>query len=576
MLTLDLSSSCEFEGEISMLFNDICYNNRENFNNLIEDLTLSHNSNIFLLVSNPLSRNTLNSNLFLDYCKIQLVKKLVSNNKIIDKIIIDSQALKNVLIQLPELNNTIFTIKERKIKRFTLDTILMVISPLTNFLKYFYRLFIFKIFINNKIKTPDYPIILIDTYALPGYYSKDRYYNGLWQSLKDEEKKTIYFVPTIVMTKWGKMLSVFIELLNSEKQFLFKESYLKLSDVLFSVLYPIRSLFPKIKHLMIDGIDYSSLVNIELRSRVGQNLAIEGLINYRFVKRLKEKKIKIKKVIDWWENQALDKGLHRALKDYYPNVSVVGYLGYAPRNLELQLFPTKFELVNGVVPENIAVIGKGFVDGLKIFNPDQKVDYAPAFRFQHLWNGGPHEPDKDTYTILIALPITFDDSVHIIDQMIACTNKISMNTTRFWIKPHPTMSAERLKRKFGNRWLQSLHFTELDTKVALRKSDILLSGMSSICLESMALGVPVLVVDRPQGLQYNPIPDEVEQDLWKQCNSVKNILDGINQYKKRDEEEIARHHQLGLQIRAKYFEPVTRVGVLKILGIEGDSTFAES
>jgi len=39
---------------------------------------------------------------------------------------------------------------------------------------------------------------------------------------------------------------------------------------------------------------------------------------------------------------------------------------------------------------------------------------------------------------------------------------------------------------------------------------------------------------------------------------------------------MAGHHQLGLQIRKTYFEPVIREGVLKLLDIEGDTTIAES
>ena len=85
-----------------------------------------------------------------------------------------------------------------------------------------------------------------------------------------------------------------------------------------------------------------------------------------------------------------------------------------------------------------------------------------------------------------------------------------------------------------------------------------------------------MVVDQPQGLQYNPIPDKLDQDLWKKCSSSEDILDGIKLFRERNEEELTRHHQLGLQIRKTYFEPVTREGVLKFLGIKGDSIVAES
>jgi hypothetical protein len=40
--------------------------------------------------------------------------------------------------------------------------------------------------------------------------------------------------------------------------------------------------------------------------------------------------------------------------------------------------------------------------------------------------------------------------------------------------------------------------------------------LSSIFLEAMALGFPVLVVDQSQGFHYIPIPNGLDQDLWKQ------------------------------------------------------------
>ncbi|MDP7197535.1 MAG: hypothetical protein QF864_15285, partial [SAR202 cluster bacterium] len=379
----------------------------------------------------------------------------------INKINVDSKAMRNVLKQISVLDKTNILLKRKKIKSALKDILVILILPLRKCIICSFHLLIFKIFFKHKIKLPKHPITLIDTYALPGYYSKDRYYNGLWTALNATEKKGIYFVPTIVMTKWNKMFSAYKELINADRQFIFKEKYLKFTDIIYVALYPIRIQFFKTKSTLVNNIDYSSLISGDLRKRGSYGLAIEGLINYRFIKRLKKNKFKIYKFIDWWESQTLDKGLHKALNDFYPDVPVVGYLGYAPRDLELQLYPTKYELNHGVVPKKIAVIGKGFIDGLKIFNLDHEVDYAPAFRFQHLWNGEPHSTDKTYYTILIAFPITIDDSVHIIEQVIACIDEVSMKSLRFWVKPHPTMLANKLKREFGSIWPKSFEFIDI-------------------------------------------------------------------------------------------------------------------
>lgn len=572
MFTLDLSSNSKFEEDISELFNKICYDNRQNFNYLIEKLSQNFYHKLDYWVSSPASRNTLNSTLFLDFCKVKLVEELIKKEIQPNSIIIDSKALRKVISQISGIYKTKIIYKNPNTLSSLKNLIIVAILPIIIFLERSFKLIVFNKFIKQKIIIPKSPITLIDTYALPGFYSKDRYYNGLLTSLNDDEKKYIYFFPTIIMTKWTKILSVYKELLNSDRKFIFKEFFLSYSDIIYASIYPIRVRFIKSKSLIIDGIDYSSLVNAEMRNRNGYDLAIEGLINYRFIRRLKEKKIKIKKVIDWWESQALDKGLHKALSDFYPKINTVGYLGYAPRNLELQLFPTKYEKANGVVPKNIAVIGKGFTKAIKTFNCDQKVECAPAFRFRHLWE----KTDRifqDTFTVLIALPITFNDSKNIIEKMIYFANNRSENGIKYWVKPHPTMSPIKLKNEFGNKWPKSFNFTDIDTQSALRRINLVISGMSSLCLEAMALGIPVLVIDQEVGIQYNPIPDNLNQDLWKRCNSIQDIINGFEKYRLRDENEIKRHQKLGLNIREKYFEPINKDGVLKLLSIKGISNF---
>ena len=69
-------------------------------------------------------------------------------------------------------------------------------------------------------------------------------------------------------------------------------------------------------------------------------------------------------MIDWWENQATDKGLNKGINTFYEKTKIVGYLGYAPRDMELQLFATETELRNNLVPKKMTVIGKGLVNKL--------------------------------------------------------------------------------------------------------------------------------------------------------------------------------------------------------------------
>ena len=58
----------------------------------------------------------------------------------------------------------------------------------------------------------DGSITLIDTFVFPGYISKDRYYNGLWKNLSNDERSLTYFVPTLTSIPSCDIISAYKEL----------------------------------------------------------------------------------------------------------------------------------------------------------------------------------------------------------------------------------------------------------------------------------------------------------------------------------------------------------------------------
>ena len=93
--------------------------------------------------------------------------------------------------------------------------------------------------------------------------------------------------------------------------------------------------------------------------------------------------------------------------------------------------------------------------------------------------------------------------------------------------------------------------------------------MSSICLEAMALGIPVIVVEKLSGLHYDQIPKEIPKGLWTSCRTLGDIENAIECYKNRSDKELKEHENMGLRIRKDYFEPVSKDSVLDFLNMKG-------
>ena len=271
-------------------------------------------------------------------------------------------------------------------------------------------------------------------------------------------------------------------------------------------------------------------------------------------------------VIDWWEGQPLDKGWNLGFNTFFPETPIKGYLGYAPRFLELQLRPSESEIRYGAAPAAIATIGKNFSLEMKdTANQHFQAETAPAFRFGHLWeNGVAKKMDYGNYRIFMALSFMVDESVKICEQVID-SGVIGENGIEFMIKPHPTMNMTTLKNRLGEKWNNNFQEVEGSTPNYIRKSDLLITGMSSVGLEAVVMGVPAIIVETLNGLAYDPIPESVPKELWRKCRSPKEISEAIKSFKARSPEEVRKHKKLSDQIKKDYFEPVTKESVSRFL-----------
>ena len=293
------------------------------------------------------------------------------------------------------------------------------------------------------------------------------------------------------------------------------------------------------------------------------------LLNYRFVRRLKERSVKLRLVIDWFENQVLDKAWNAGFNSFYPNVKTVGYSGQIPSPNYLCSFPTECEKINSLLPSEIAVVGKGLVAMTKEFALDLNVKTAPSFRFKHVWNQDTTKPDPDYFTVLVTLSQITKLTVNVLKIVNEGMDVKNSKCLRFWIKPHPSISEDSLRKWWNSKWPEAFIIIQGEASYYLPRSDILISGVSSICLEAIAFGIPVIEIESTSGLSYNSIPKEVPKDLWRQCRTSQQVFEEIQYFKNLSPKETRKRQELNSQVRKKYFEPVTKESVYKFLELEG-------
>ena len=185
MKRLDLTINGKLNTKHAKIFEDICSKNISSFTTLIGKISLNYKNNLDWHLSLPASRNTLISDLFYYFCLVIFAKKILYDEKEIDEIYVDTPSIKNIISSIN--NNIKISVKKNdNVFNKSIDFFLLIAFTFHQILKRSFQLIVARAINQKNNYKIDTPINLIDTYVIPGFYSKDRYYSGLWESLTSE------------------------------------------------------------------------------------------------------------------------------------------------------------------------------------------------------------------------------------------------------------------------------------------------------------------------------------------------------------------------------------------------------
>jgi hypothetical protein len=572
---LDLN---ELSPEDNRRLNELAIEIREEFNSLVESVGLAHETDIDWMVSSIASRNKYLSPLFERCCQLALVDSVLESGRSIAEIRTRDRALSAVLRN------------DFKKKGLTVAVVCTERVParLKRNLKPVYHWTWACVSLGlrclgrsqaAKRRIPrDKPITLLDTFVLKsrvgeggsiheGKY-RDRYFPGLLSGLSEEERESIFYCPGF-LGFWNP-LEAFGLVRGSTDRFIIPDDLLTVSDYLYCLSYPARLFRLAIPPATFRGHDMTSALRQERRMNSCNESCLLGLLNYRFAFRVSEANIRVRLLVDWHENQLLDRGLIAGFRRFQPSTSITGYQGYiVATNLHIYVRPTAQECRAGAAPHRIAVIGRGLLKEVREWTPDCEAVVAPAFRFDQVWKPRKSQPEAGKFTALVGLPIGLKGSREILELLIAAQRKGRLSGVRFWLKPHPTVRPERIEPWLDGEYLSRDHIKTGNFEECIEGANVLIGNASSTCVEALAKGVPVIVVGVRLGINENPIPADVPKDMWRLCTTVDELIEGIQFFQRRSSTAAAEYGEMSRQIREEYFEPVTGEGIRRFLQIDG-------
>ena len=168
--------------------------------------------------------------------------------------------------------------------------------------------------------------------------------------------------------------------------------------------------------------------------------------------------------------------------------------------------------------------------------------------------------------MLIALSINGDESSNVMEKIINVRNS-EKKGYEFFIKSHPLLNISDISDQYNNEnWPESFIEVEGLLFAYMDKIDLLISsGVSSVGLEAISLGNPVIILETLLGISHQPIPESIPKELWPICRTSDDITEALNLFNNRTKEELHRQIEISSPIKNNYFEPITKKGIYKFL-----------
>lgn len=487
---------------------------KNDYENLLRDIYKKNKNCREIFFSNIISRNNEENNIFYDLCLIELAKilfkkkkisKIITKNK--SQAIILKKKLKNIEITYNQTHNYFF------------------LKNIFFFIKNF--IYLIKIYLHgSKIRKDKFKnnknIILIETFFISSMFRKknyeDRYYGKLINYVNKKDKKNLFFFPIFF---FNTINTTNIQKAEKKINLITLGDFLKINDYFYSLFFFFKFKKIKLKKVFFRGINIETLLYEELNQKKLNISSLIGILNFIFFKRIKEEKISLKLLIDWYENQIVDKGLNFGKNTFYPNVKSKGYLGLNQIfELNDSYLPTDLEFRNKISPNEINIISKKYYQNLRIKRKDIKLSTAPSFRNENIFFNTKLKPQNNKIKILINFTASSYDNLNMINLINKCKTIFS-NNFEILIRPHQSSKKEIFTENLSKQL--NYKFSDKNIYQEFKNIDILISRSSTACFEALVFNVPVIITRRVFNFfpykNYNQFP----KNLWFFCNDEKQV-----------------------------------------------------
>jgi len=212
------------------------------------------------------------------------------------------------------------------------------------------------------------------------------------------------------------------------------------------------------------------------------------------------------------------------------------------------------------------VSGEALTAVVGLYAPPGEYRVMPALRYSHLYRA-PSVADK-VDTLLILLSHSLEESLGIMDCVAPVLADARQWGLRVVVKAHPDMDAGMLRDRLINHLpsARSVPIEWADQKLAelLPAARVVVTSGSSSALEAVCRGVPVVLVGRVAGLDYNPL-EWVDERMWDRVYTSAQMAAVVSRRLTDSAESGEERQRLAESIKLNFFLEASELNMIRFL-----------
>ena len=523
------------------------------FLDLITQLGKRHDSPEWW-ASRVAERNPMVSPLFLHCCWVSIVERLMTESATPLCVVCDApEVLEVVAATAASLGAPTATVRARRHLRLPPG-----VSAVTGFVA---RAAYHRVRAPRRMGPEARPRVLIRTWMDEGSFGddgrfRDRFFPGLadWLERSGAAATTMpvaYNVRRSYAQAWRWLR-------DAPGSYLAAESYLKVRDHVWALRAAARSARLPSGKVRLDGRDITRLVRADRRRWAFDWGTLQALLSTRLGARLQEHGFEPQVVVTTFENQIVDKALALGMRRALPRTRVVGYQHSSVPPLLLSHYVTSGESAFAPYPDRVVCCGR-FPRELLVREglPRERTAVGPALRYAYLWQGAPTRQARG-HAVLVTLPLVTDAALELLVKVTAAFGGNA--DAKVIVKPHPMLRERELDQLVSSSGMPAgFELAGGSMEDCLRRAGVVVGLGSAALYESLAHGVPVVVVGRDSGLDLNPL--EWHTELGRVFFEPAAIAAEAARLNQLPEAELAAYGEQVRRLLEDSFEPVTETAM---------------